>query len=77
MTKEEIEKLAEEKFKSIITPKGYNITTNLHILFRQAFVDGFIAGVEYELNKFGGYCRKETNGKGRCKELCDRPECGW
>ena len=77
MIREEIEKLAEEKFKSITTSEGYNITTNLHILFRQAFIDGFIAGVEYESNKFGGYCREETIGNSRCKNLCNRPECGW
>lgn len=26
---------------------------------------------------FQGYCKEETvNGK-RCKDICDKPQCGW
>jgi hypothetical protein len=28
-------------------------------------------------SRFGGYCSKETLEGKRCKELCDKPHCGW
>lgn len=28
-------------------------------------------------SNFNGYCKQETKDKGRCKEICNKPECGW
>ncbi len=28
-------------------------------------------------NNFQGYCSKETVKGKRCKEICNKPECGW
>ena len=28
-------------------------------------------------NNFYGYCSKETTEGKRCKNICDKPECGW
>ena len=43
--------------------------------------DEYIEWLENKLTQsqsdFIGYCKQETNGKGRCKELCNKPECGW
>lgn len=26
---------------------------------------------------FSGYCQKETLEGKRCKDICDKPQCGW
>lgn len=45
------------------------------------FIVTYITWLENKLTQsqsdFSGYCKQETNGKGRCKELCNRPECGY
>ena len=28
-------------------------------------------------SRFGGYCSKETLEGKRCKDICDKPQCGW
>lgn len=28
-------------------------------------------------SSFGGYCSKETLEGKRCKDICDKPQCGW
>jgi hypothetical protein len=28
-------------------------------------------------SKFGGYCSKETLEGKRCRDLCDKPQCGY
>lgn len=46
-----------------------------------AWNDAYIEWLETKLTQsqsdFSGYCKQETNNKGRCKELCDRLECGY
>jgi hypothetical protein len=28
-------------------------------------------------SRFSGYCSKETLEGKRCKDICDKPQCGW
>jgi hypothetical protein len=28
-------------------------------------------------SSFGGYCSKETLEGKRCKDICDKSQCGW
>jgi hypothetical protein len=28
-------------------------------------------------SRFGGYCSKETLEGIRCRDICDKPQCGW
>ncbi len=43
--------------------------------------DNYVEWLENKLiqgqSEFSGYCKQETNNKGRCKEICNKPECGW
>ncbi len=43
--------------------------------------DNYVEWLENKLiqsqSDFSGYCKQETKGKGRCKEICNKPECGW
>jgi hypothetical protein len=49
--------------------------------FKNHSDDEYIEWLENKLiqsqSKFHGYCKQETKSKGRCKEICDKPECGW
>jgi|688.fasta_scaffold967087_2 hypothetical protein len=43
--------------------------------------DDYVEWLENKLiqsqSKFHGYCKQETKDKGRCKDICNKPECGW
>jgi hypothetical protein len=28
-------------------------------------------------SRFSGYCSKETLEGKRCRDICDKPQCGW